>query len=43
MKKININVDEEIWNEFIKICKSKDSTASRELRLYMKEVIEQNK
>ncbi len=42
MKKININVNEEIYNSFKIICRNEDTSAAVELRLYMKRVVEKN-
>ena len=42
MKVININVDEEVYESFKKLCKSEDSSAAVELRRYMKRVVSKN-
>ena len=46
MKIININVNEDIYEKFKKICRDEDSSAAVELRKYMKKVVkkaEENK
>ncbi len=42
MKVVNINVNEEIYSSFKKMCKENDTSAAAELRQYMRRVVEKN-
>ena len=40
MKKVTLYTDAKLWKRFGEICRKKDSSASRELRRYMRTVVE---
>ena len=42
MKIVNINVNEEVYESFKKICRDNDTSAAAELRQYMKRVVSKN-
>jgi len=43
IKRIGILMDRDDWEVFKKICKAKESDASKELRKFIKEYIQENK
>ncbi|RMD61798.1 hypothetical protein D6833_07730 [Candidatus Parcubacteria bacterium] len=43
LKQVNFRCEASVWDAFVKICASRDTTASREVRRFVREAVRHHK